>query len=896
MAIKYNSRTAQANAKQQELQHQGAVAQNQATGNVGNYSSQQFVPQNQPLVDQYGKQTNAGILNQAQQNATQGKTSYDTSTGAVTGAGAINQSAVQRLENAGMSGSQIQNQMNGLQDNIQQTMGNTGLGVQYDANGNVIAGSGRLDAGQTMSNTPVKTKEQQRQDELNNIRITATRQVGTDDRGNPIYADVFDPGATEAAKQAAKTRFATEDQNVLTQKGQTVQKMGQNAAGDAASGQTQAQAVQTAGSAGLDATLANLPPELSFLGPILQNVQQTGQESLNTLKETSGKIWDNMQAGFNEQKGQIDQMKEEYKSSSGAIQDLLKTVRDDQQKNITEQETAAKERLAWNELQQTRQINEQKRKAVDTQVASLALRGGFGSSAGLDKVEEVSQHYEQALSDLQSEMGVQRTELAAKFTALHTQVTESYTQSSIENIKDLRTGIQNLNMQGMANARAKMEAENALAQTFMTNQISIRQDMAKSMQDGATQVASIIRQEKADKAQLAKQEYENSWEQFKFEQEQIYKYDSLNAANEDRDLARELSYATKEENTAIRRDDKEKYNAELVRGKIQSQIEASMVFDQYKQAKMSWDALATAYQQKDNPFRDRAMAKSYEKLVEVGSVVMPGEYADITSNVPLLSKIQGKLDKVVNGGQSWTDAERAAIKDLSENLYKAYETRRNEESQIPLSAIQFHNQNTANPSYHLKPSMFNLPEPISSFQTTGFTNQLPPGYKSPFSSPNGGGGTVLPKENSKIQTGFVSGTVTGYGSKYWDAGVDISAPKGAPIKTPIEGVVEKVVYNSAWKGTPNNKQVGMKQNGGFGNQVKVKYPDGVQIQFSHADSLPFGKEMEGKPIPPGAILGYVGNTGNTYGATGVHVDITGYKPDGELMTAKEVTKWMLSHS
>jgi murein DD-endopeptidase MepM/ murein hydrolase activator NlpD len=84
---------------------------------------------------------------------------------------------------------------------------------------------------------------------------------------------------------------------------------------------------------------------------------------------------------------------------------------------------------------------------------------------------------------------------------------------------------------------------------------------------------------------------------------------------------------------------------------------------------------------------------------------------------------------------------------------------------------------------------------------------------------------------------------------------------------------------------------GKAQNGGFGNQVVAKYDDGVKLQFSHL------KDVSVKPgdvLEPGKQLASIGNTGNTYGKTGIHVDITGYKPDGTLMTAQEVAQYMLS--
>ena len=631
--------------------------------------------------------------------------------------------------------------------------------------------------------------------------------------------------------------------------------------------------------------LTQLPPEFQVLAPFLQQFFEQNEELQNENKTLFQAQMESLNKTYGTIEEKMNGIENTYKESSTAIQGLLETAKRTQDENLAKQQRAEQDRLAWEEGKLRREMGKQKAQQHDSMVAQIALSGGFGQDAGMRAVAESDAEYDQKMSDLTIAVGYQATDLNAKFSSLYQENTNNYVNKTTENMKELRSSLERIQMQGIQNTVAKQTAEQGLMKSAWDTQVKLREGRANKTLEIATDIAKTIREEKVQAAKDKQETYERSWEQFKYEQDNLYRYTSLDVANADRDDAREL-----------RRDDKEKYNSEIVRAKIVSQMEGNMVLDQYKQARTSWDSLDAAFKEKDNPFRDRAMAKSYEKLVEVGSVVMPGEYADITSNVPLASKILGKIQKVATGGQAWTDDERIAIRDLSKNLFTAYEKRRNEEAQIFNAAIQFHNQNTANPSYALSPSMFNLPEPVSSFTPQKFNNLLPPGYQSPFSSPNGGGGVTIPKENGRLNSGFLNGIVTGYGSKYWEAGLDVAAAKGTPITSPIEGVVEKVVYNPNWKGTPNNKEVGKSQNGGFGNQVVVRYPDGVKMQFSHADRLPFGKEMEGKKLQPNSTIAFVGNTGNTYGATGVHADITGYRSDGSKMTAKEVAQWLLNHS
>lgn len=122
--------------------------------------------------------------------------------------------------------------------------------------------------------------------------------------------------------------------------------------------------------------------------------------------------------------------------------------------------------------------------------------------------------------------------------------------------------------------------------------------------------------------------------------------------------------------------------------------------------------------------------------------------------------------------------------------------------------------------------------------------------------------------NSKIG----DGVVTGYGSKLWGAGLDyaLSGGKGAPVKSPFIGEV-------IWTGV----------NKGFGNQVKIRTTSGEEIWLSHLDSI---KARVGDQVNEESIIGTQGNSGNTYGKTGVHVDVTMKKADGSYYNPEEVAR------
>ena len=134
------------------------------------------------------------------------------------------------------------------------------------------------------------------------------------------------------------------------------------------------------------------------------------------------------------------------------------------------------------------------------------------------------------------------------------------------------------------------------------------------------------------------------------------------------------------------------------------------------------------------------------------------------------------------------------------------------------------------------------------------------------------------------------GIVTGIdGSKLWKWGLDFVLSGGykASVLAPLSGVVTSVVggYKNN-TGKPLVSGTGKQQNSGFGNQIKIKTDDGQEIWVSHLASVADLKE--GQRISQGQIIGTQGNTGSTYGNTGVHLDITMKKPDGSYYTAREV--------
>jgi murein DD-endopeptidase MepM/ murein hydrolase activator NlpD len=77
-------------------------------------------------------------------------------------------------------------------------------------------------------------------------------------------------------------------------------------------------------------------------------------------------------------------------------------------------------------------------------------------------------------------------------------------------------------------------------------------------------------------------------------------------------------------------------------------------------------------------------------------------------------------------------------------------------------------------------------------------------------------------------------------------GLDIAAPEGTEIYAAEEGLVVSAGWNS----------------GGYGNVVMIEHPDGYATVYGHMISV---YAIEGEYVQKGQLIGFVGNTGNSFG-------------------------------
>lgn len=142
----------------------------------------------------------------------------------------------------------------------------------------------------------------------------------------------------------------------------------------------------------------------------------------------------------------------------------------------------------------------------------------------------------------------------------------------------------------------------------------------------------------------------------------------------------------------------------------------------------------------------------------------------------------------------------------------------------------------------------------------------------------------VPPAQVNVSTALGNGIISGYGSKFWQPGLDFVLPggKNAQVKFPVNTQVIAVI--------PAEKSKG------FGNQVKLRMPDGKELWVSHLDKM---LVKPGQTLRAGIALGTQGNTGKTYSAvgrtdseSGIHLDLTMPKPGGGYYTAQQVAAYL----
>lgn len=109
---------------------------------------------------------------------------------------------------------------------------------------------------------------------------------------------------------------------------------------------------------------------------------------------------------------------------------------------------------------------------------------------------------------------------------------------------------------------------------------------------------------------------------------------------------------------------------------------------------------------------------------------------------------------------------------------------------------------------------------------------------------------VLPVDSYHITNTF--GMARSYYSSGYHTGLDFAAPYGTAIHSVANGVVLSASYDGA-----------------YGNKTVVQLEDGTEIWYCHQSSFAVST---GDTVTAGELIGYIGETGNAYGAH-LHIEV-----------------------
>lgn len=466
--VKYNRRNAEINAANQAAQRQAQLTANQQLIAQNPQGLEPGQPNLAPPVTGVPKQA----LNQ------QGFQTYDVTTGQTTMApelGTIDQSALKRLMDSGMTEGQARDQIAGLRPEIATTMGNTGL------------------PGGTVRQSAVVSPKDAADKAESDVRARYSRAVQS---GSSI-----DPAAIERDVQAARAnalaQIQTEQKNKEMQQAKEA-----NTAGSTPT-PTPSPEVQ-----GLQAAMASLSPEeQAILAPLINNLQSDQGISENAARTKAlleGGVIDGVQVPginttFKTIQDQIDSMKADRKTLKDAVAEVLKDSKEDTEKLISQQEKAAMDRNTWNEYQQRADLSRQKNEQHNSLIAQYALSGGFGQDAAMAQVRSSDEKFDQAIRDVQTEFGIQRTELAAQFTSAYVANNNNYRSESLKNVENYVNALETLNAQGNQNTLAYTTSAQGLLDSMWKEETRLREAKATKTEAISNTMLGMITQNKNDK-------------------------------------------------------------------------------------------------------------------------------------------------------------------------------------------------------------------------------------------------------------------------------------------------------------------------------------------------------------------------------------------------------------
>jgi murein DD-endopeptidase MepM/ murein hydrolase activator NlpD len=188
----------------------------------------------------------------------------------------------------------------------------------------------------------------------------------------------------------------------------------------------------------------------------------------------------------------LDTMTQSQKDMSTYIKGFLDDNKAETEKDLAIQQKNEQDKNVWNTLQQTRQDSRDEVNAHNSMVARIALAGGFGQDAGMREVQASDIAYESKISDLKTQMGINATDIAAKYSGLYQTAQTAYVTATVANAKDLQTQLTALSTQGIENGKTSDAAERTILTDSWNAQVQARKDTAAATDKITTDMNATI--------------------------------------------------------------------------------------------------------------------------------------------------------------------------------------------------------------------------------------------------------------------------------------------------------------------------------------------------------------------------------------------------------------------
>jgi hypothetical protein len=452
--VKYNSRTAEANAiVQDETRKQSLLANAsspQQAAIIGATS-----PQEQADLEaarQRLGEAQAVYTNQAQGNASQ----LDTATGKVT---AVPQQGV-----------------------IEQTR------------------NARLDANNA-------TPEQRATNQQNLQGIMDYRDTST-------LEPITNAGVVETPQQFEQRKAAVEQQNAAkAEQDQVKQEQMQatadrNAANTAAGAKAGKQAeVQTLQGSNSDRVSTMLDGIIAAsgdpMGPVYKEMMMQELQDKEDAEANAALSRDASMQRAEEQDNDVQSLIDKYtkihRENNAAYTKLLDETRDSQQKYLAEQEQRDKSKLAWDADMETQKLTKQKTQQLLSQSIQNALGGGAFSGAANEQLASTEREWDTAISNLAAEFSFKEADVSAFYTQKYVDTNNQFNMDVFNAAKMLDEKVEGYAMQGFNSLQARKNAEAAAQNQYRTDITNAKTNYSTKVSGYVKEIQGMVATEKKEK-------------------------------------------------------------------------------------------------------------------------------------------------------------------------------------------------------------------------------------------------------------------------------------------------------------------------------------------------------------------------------------------------------------